>query len=221
METFGTPGVIATLVVDDHVMLAEGVASYLNQIEDIRVVGIAGSGQAALAALAAEPVDVVLLDYRLPDTAGDELATVIAREWPAAKVLMITANDDDDVVVRAIKAGCHGFVPKGRTAAELLSAIRAVHAGEAVFDPTVLARALTQVNRSRVEHSRGDDLTPRERQILQLLADGLSTSKIAEKLVLSQATVRNHIQNVLAKLDTHSKLEAVTFAIRQGLVETG
>ena len=221
METFGTPGVIATLVVDDHVMLAEGVASYLNQIEDIRVVGIAGSGQAALAALAAEPVDVVLLDYRLPDTAGDELATVIAQEWPSAKVLMITANDDDDVVVRAIKAGCHGFLPKGRTAAELLSAIRAVHAGEAVFDPTVLARALTQVNRTRVEHSRGDDLTPRERQILQLLADGLSTSKIAEKLVLSQATVRNHIQNVLAKLDTHSKLEAVTFAIRQGLVETG
>lgn len=208
---------VATLVVDDHIMLAEGVAAYLRQADDIEVIGVTATGQQTMESLAERAADVVLLDFRLPDTAGDELATQILERWPQTRILMITANDDAEVIVRAISAGCHGFLPKGRSASDLLAAVRAVHAGEAVFDPTSLARALPQMRHQRRDRAVGDDLTPREREILQFLAEGVTTTGIAGRLVLSQATVRNHVQNILTKLDAHSKLEAVTIALRHGL----
>lgn len=213
------PEAMSLLIVDDHAMLADGIASYLAHAPDIEVTGIAGTGQQALKLLAERAAEVVLLDFRLPDTTGDELAKSILLRWPASKILMITANDDDDVVVRAINAGCQGFLPKGRTGAELLAALRAVHAGQAVFDPATLARALSRL-RHDSDRRVGDDLTPRELEVLQLLASGLSTKAIAVELRLRPATVRNHVQNTLTKLNAHSQLEAVAFAVRHGIVDS-
>lgn len=210
-------GAIATLIVDDHAMLAEGLAAYLRLADDIDVVGAVGTGADALEILAGARVDVLLLDQRLPDTTGIAVARQAVARSPGTKVLVITANGDDDLVAEAILAGCHGFLPKGRTANELLAAVRAVHAGESVFDSSVLARILPGLAESK-EQSPGDDLTSREREVLQLLAGGLSAAQIAARLEISPVTVRNHTQNVLTKLGAHSKLEAVSLALRRGLV---
>lgn len=212
------PAVIQVLVVDDHVILAEEVNSYLSTAPDIEVVGVAANAAQALQRLRHHQVDVVVLDYRLPDVTGDELARMMLAQWPALRIVMVTANGDDSVAAAAIAAGCHGFLPKGRSGAVLMKAVRDVHAGIAVFDPTTVVRAIPFLRRRGPTVHTTWDLTDRERQVLTCLGEGLTTTDIATRLEISPVTVRNHIQRILTKLDAHSRLEAVSMGIRAGVV---
>jgi two-component system response regulator DevR len=160
--------------------------------------------------------DVVLMDYELPDGDGAVATERIKAEVPATQVVMVTSFDDETVLVRAIEAGCSGFITKHKAIQEVSSAVRAAHAGEALISPSMLARLLPRLRQN--PRGLGADLTPREVEVLKLLADGVSNQQIAEKLVLSMHTVRNHVQNVITKLGAHSKLEAVATAVREGII---
>lgn len=214
----GSPPVVQVVVVDDHRMIGEGITAYLNAAPDIRVCGLATDGAEAMQLLRATSADVVLLDYELPDVKGDELARTVLAEWPLTRIIMITANHDDSVVAAAIASGCHGFLLKGRSGTALVDAVRAVHSGVAVFDPTSVVRAMPFLRKRPSENPVDWDLTRREREVLGCLADGSTTVEIARSLDISPVTVRNHIQRILGKLDAHSRLEAVSMGIRAGVL---
>ncbi|MFA5890242.1 MAG: response regulator transcription factor [Actinomycetota bacterium] len=208
---------IKVLIVDDHKVFAEGLMKALEDQPGIEVVGMAHSVEAALAGARRGKPDVVLMDFDLPDGNGAEATTQIKQDLPATKVVMLTSFTDEKVLVAAIEAGCSGYVTKHKATEEVLAAVRAAHAGEALISPSMLARVLPRLHRSY--RGLGSDLTPREREILTLLADGLATGAIAEALVISPHTVRNHTQSILIKLQAHSKLEAVATAVREGIVD--
>lgn len=206
---------IRVLIVDDHTMVAEGMASILEDQPDLEVVGVAGSVADAHRLAVTEMPDVVVMDYRLPDGDGAEAARRIRAERPEAQVVMVTASGHDTVLAAALEAGCAAFVTKDRAADQVADAVRAAYAGQATIPPDMLARLLPRL---QPQSRQVGALTAREREVLQLLAEGLSNQEIAERLFLSMSTVRNHVQNVLRKLDAHSRLEAVTIAVRQGIV---
>jgi len=209
---------IRVLVVDDHKMFAESLVNLLEREEDLAIVGQAGSvGELKRVLQETEP-DVVLMDYRLPDGDGIEAAGYVRRERSEAQIVMLTGMSDDTVLLRAIDAGCAGFVTKDNAVEEAVAAIRAAASGEAVISPHMLSRLLPKLRRER-EQEPQSPLTPREREVLLLLAEGLSNGAIAERLFISLNTVRNHVQNLLSKLGAHSKLEAVAIAARNGLVD--
>lgn len=203
------------LIVDDHEMVAEGLSEVLATEDDIEVVGRAGTVRDAERMASQLAPDVVVMDYRLPDGDGLTATAAIRDQAPDTAVVMVTASDHDTVVAAAIEAGCSGFVAKDRAAQDVVHAVRAAARGEAGFPAAVLGRLL---GRGQAGPRDRGALTQRELEVLQLLADGLSTRAIADRFVLSVSTVRNHVQNILTKLDAHSKLEAVSVAMRQGIV---
>lgn len=156
------------------------------------------------------------MDYRLPDRDGVRTTHLIKEDRPETKVGMITSVDDEAVLVQALDAGCSGFVPKNRPMNELVDAVRAAHAGEALVSPDMLARLLPRLRRSY--RGLGAELTAREVEVLHLLAEGLTNQAIAQRLTISLNTVRNHVQSILTKLRAHSKLEAVATAVREGII---
>lgn len=213
------------LVVDDHAMFASSVAAALEAEDDITVVATAPDLRAARAELGARSgdghgIDVVLLDQRLPDGDGVDAVAELKQISAATKIVMLTASTDDDTLLRAMEGGCSGFVEKSRTVDELVGAVRGAAAGEAVLAPALLARLMLRVQR-RTEARVGTDLTARELEVLALVAEGLSNAAIAKRLWLSVNTVRNHVANLLGKLGVHSKLEALSVAVREGLLEDG
>jgi DNA-binding NarL/FixJ family response regulator len=209
-------GSMKVLVVDDHRMFAESLVRLLSDEADIVVSGIAGTVAEAREAARADPPDVVVLDYRLPDGDGARAAELIRHESPDASMVVLTGYSDEEALLAAIEAGCSSFVTKDKAADELVAAVRAAYAGESVISPGMLGRVLPRL---RHDSEAGKPaLTPRELEVLGLLAEGLSNAAVAERLVVSVNTVRNHVQNVLTKLGAHSKLEAVTLASRRGLV---
>ncbi|HWC32186.1 MAG TPA: response regulator transcription factor, partial [Actinomycetota bacterium] len=159
--------------------------------------------------------DVLLLDELLPDGSGIDAAADLSEVVPGMRILILTSVEDDRVVAAAMQNGCSGVVTKDRPLEELLRAIRAVARGQSVFDAAAL------IGPARNSTGPGSDLTPREHDVLRLLADGVSNAEIASRLGLSLNTVRNYIQTILGKLDAHSKLEAVAIAARRGLVQVG
>ena len=197
-------------------MFAQGLQAILSADPAIEVVATAGTVEAGCAAVRMHEPDVVLMDYELPDGDGAVATERIKAEVPATQVVMVTSFDDETVLVRAIEAGCSGFITKHKAIQEVSSAVRAAHAGEALISPSMLARLLPRLRQN--PRGLGADLTPREVEVLKLLADGVSNQQIAEKLVLSMHTVRNHVQNVITKLGAHSKLEAVATAVREGII---
>lgn len=207
---------IKVLIVDDHHMVSEALAAALGKQPDIEVVGAVGSSREAQERVQAARPDVVLMDYRLPDRDGVETTQLIKAGRPETKVVMITSVDDEAVLVQALDAGCSGFVPKNRPMNELIEAVRAAHAGEALVSPDMLARLLPRLSPSY--RGLGVDLTPREVQVLRFLAEGLSNQAVADRLTISLNTVRNHVQSILLKLRAHSKLEAVAAAVREGII---
>jgi DNA-binding NarL/FixJ family response regulator len=204
------------LIVDDHEVLAASLAQVLDHEADLTVVGAAGTLERARAQLATEKPDVVLLDHRLPDGDGVEAIPDLLALRPEASIVVLTATTADHVLVAAIEGGASGFVSKTRGLDEVTSAVRAAAAGESVISPEMLARLLPRLHR-RAAAPR-DKLTERERDVLQLLAEGLSNAAIAERLFVSVHTVRNHVANLSNKLGAHSKLEALSIAVREGLL---
>ena len=207
---------IRVLVLDDQQMFAESVARLLGSEDDIEVIAVAGTVAEAVELVEARRPDVAILDFQLPDGDGIDAALRIRETHPTTRILMLTGTDDERTVVAAIEAGCTGFVTKDKALSELVHAVRLTHAGEAYVAPRMLATLLPRLGST--QRGLGSDLTRREREVLDLMADGLSNQAIAEQMVLSVHTIRNHVQNLLAKLQAHSKLEAVVIATREGLL---
>lgn len=207
---------ILVAIIDDHRMLAESIAAGLRSAGNIEVVGIATTGADGLTLVSKHRPDVCLLDQRLPDVLGTDLVPSLLAASPSTHVLLVTASESDDVLRRALEVRCVGFLTKGEGIATLIEAVRRAAAGEIVLTPSDLRR-LVPVERPKTSRL-GFDLTPREREVLALLTDGRSTTGISAELHLSQSTVRNHVQSILTKLGAHSKLEAVTIALREGVL---
>jgi DNA-binding NarL/FixJ family response regulator len=208
---------VSVLIIDDHRMFAESLARLLADDKGIAVVGTAASGAEGIELAAHLLPNVVLVDYQLPDTDGVAIAAAIKRGNPASMVVMLTASTDDRVLLAAIDAACSGFLTKDQAAGEVAEAVRAAAAGEALISPALLARLLPKIN--RIQPRLGSDLTEREREILELLARGWTNKVIAAELHLSVNTIRNYVQYVLTKLGAHSKLEAVSTAVREGIID--
>jgi DNA-binding NarL/FixJ family response regulator len=208
---------IKVMVVDDHQLLTESLLMVLEEESDMTVVATAASvAEARLKARRYLP-DVVLMDYRLPDGLGTDAARFIREENPDIKIVMLTGFPDDAILVAAIEAGCSGYITKDSAVGEAISAVRAAHAGEALISPAMLARLLPKLRRDY--RGVGSSLTDREREVLNLLAQGSQNSTVADQLFLSVNTVRKHVQSILSKLGAHSKLEAVAVAVREGIID--
>ncbi len=214
-----TTSPIRVLVCDDHRIVADGLAAVLSNEEGIDVVGVTGSAAEVVEAAGRLQPDVVLMDFVLPDGTGAEAAQAVKRARPEAKVVMLTSFAEEDVLVASIEAGCSGFVTKHRGTSDVAVAVRLAAEGEAVVSQEMLATLLPRLSRTR--QGLGSDLTPREMEVLRLLADGESKERIGQRLFLSPNTVRNHIQSILTKLGAHSRLEAVAVAVREGLIRRG
>ncbi|MCU1461842.1 MAG: Response regulator with domain [Acidimicrobiales bacterium] len=210
-------GRIRILVVDDHEIFAHSLVRLLGSRPELKVVGTAGGVADAVAATLAHAPDVVLMDFELPDGDGPQATEQIKALIPAVKVIMLTARTDDQALVRAIAAGCSGFVKKEEAVDVLFEAIVSVHEGETITAPTELVPLLRQLRPTR--RGLGADLTPRELEILELMVAGLVNKQIAQSLGLRLNTVRNHVQSILSKLQAHSKLEAVATAVREGVID--
>lgn len=210
-------GPTTVLVVDDHEVLAQSLAMMLDAEPDLCVVGLASSLASARAQVKARRPDVVLLDVTLGD--GDGVADIprLLEAHPDTRIVVLTARSDDRVLLAAVEAGAAGFLSKAGGVPQVVQAVRAAAAEEAVMSPDVLARLLPLM-RGRTERS-AEQLTDRELEVLQLVARGLTNAAIAEELVLSVHTVRNHVAALSHKLGAHSKLEALSIGLRQGLVK--
>lgn len=213
-----TPSSLHVVIIDDHVMFAEGVAASLRATGEVSVDAIAPTAEAGEAAVDLHRPHVVLLDFGLPDDDGVGLARRLHQRHPETRLVMVTSLVDERLVLKAVEAGCAGFVTKDRTVDELVAAIRSVADGEALISPVMLNKVLRQIRR-RSEGSIGADLSEREREVLQYVCDGMTNPAIAERLHVSHNTVRSHVQNILSKLQVHSKLEAAAVATRAGLVD--
>ena len=211
------PDTVRVLVVDDHQMFAASLAQALQAEPDLRVVGQATSIAEARRLVSSAVPDVVLLDHRLPD--GDGVAAIadLHRIRPSAKIVVLTASSSDRLLVAAMEGGAAGFIAKTQPLDDVIAGVRAAAQGESVVSAKLLNRLLPRLHR----RSGGGrtELTEREREILDLLARGLSNADIAQQLTISVHTVRNHVANLSAKLGAHSKLEVLSIAVREGLVE--
>lgn len=203
------------LIVDDHDMVAQALAESLGARSEFDVVGVARTRDAVLSLLQTHPVQVMVSEVRLQDDDEGALLTEALRARPDLKVLVLSSYSDDWSVSRAVEAGCHGYLLKEQHLTDLYEAITAVHQGEAAFAPSILNRVLRLV---RTDRSSSSSLTSREMEVLRLLAAGMTTDQIAGELFVSPNTVRNHVNNVIRKLNVHSRLEAVSHAIRTGLI---
>lgn len=213
--TASPPDLISVLVVDDHPVFAQSLRAALETVDTMRVVGVAHSAEDALQEAARSQPGVILLDYRLPDAGGGRLIEQLQVVAPGTRVVVLTASADDHTLIDAIESGCASFLTKDQTLEDVVMAVQSAAIGEAVIPPALLARVLPRLRRRGGPSSA---LTPREREVLELLAAGVPSNEIAERLFVSRNTVRNHVQNVLTKLGAHSRLEAVAIGIREGLV---
>jgi DNA-binding NarL/FixJ family response regulator len=212
---------IRVLLVDDHQLLTDSLARLLSAEPDMEVVGIGGS-VAEAKQLAQKPMDVVLMDYRLPDGTGAEATRAIKARWPSARVVMLTAVQDDETVLESIQAGADGYLTKDRAVDDVVATVRSARAGETLLPRSVILGIANRVAMARdrqAERPPIEALTARELQVLQSLAEGLATPAICENLSISRNTLRTHVQNIMMKMAVHSKLEAVTVGLRHRIID--
>lgn len=210
-------GPVTVFLVDDQEMVAESVMIALATFPDLRPIGRASSAAQAVEALAATPADVVLIDQRLPDAGGVELAARLAAAYPKSGVVLVTGHPDSPSLAAALEAGCRGYLAKGARFETLISTIRRVAAGEVAIPASMLQDLARHLDRRRSRPS--EELTAREREVLVLLARGTSTDGIAKALALSAHTVRTHVRSILHKLNAHSRLQAVSTARALELID--
>jgi DNA-binding NarL/FixJ family response regulator len=207
------------LVVDDHLVVRQGLRSLLSQYPDIEVVGEADGGPAALKLITDLQPDVVLLDIRMAGPSGLEVAGQLRRSGAGARIIILTSHDDEAYLMEAAQAGVHGYLLKSTSAELLAEAIRAVHAGEHRLSPALMSTALEQLEALSRAHAQAESgLSDQELQLLHLLAEGAGTQDMARALYLSERTVKRKIQDILAKLGAASRAHAVAEAFKRGLL---
>ena len=215
---------IHILLVDDHAILRQGTAELLRREPDMEVVGQAGDGQEALNLVQALNPEVVVMDVRMPGMSGVEATRRIHAAYPAIQVLVLTAHDDDQYVFSLLEAGACGYLLKSAPIADLVKAIRQVKAGESPLDPAIARKIVTRMSGNGEkpalrphETTMLEELSARELEVLQLLAQGRSNRGIGEALFISDRTVQAHLTNIYAKMGVTTRLDAVLMAIRRGL----
>jgi DNA-binding NarL/FixJ family response regulator len=215
---------IRVLIADDQALIREGLQMLLGLSPGIEVVGTATDGNEAVELAARQLPDVILMDLRMPRCDGVEATRRILRDHPSIRIVVLTTYADDESIFSALEAGAMGYLTKDAGAAEIQAAIRTIHAGEALLNPAVQRRLIQQLRggapRPTVsEPSLPDGLTPREAEVLRLIAEGLSNAEIAERLVVAESTVKTHINNIFSKAALRDRAQAVVYAMQHGLVE--
>ncbi len=214
---------IRIVVADDHTLIRQGIVGLLNAQADMQVVREVGSGQEAVQAAIEATPDVLLMDITMPGLNGLDATREIRRRAPGVSVLILTMHDREDYLFQALRAGAAGYVLKGADIQELLSAIRSVRRGDVYLYPTVTKKLLADYLRrvdSGQEPEGYDGLTEREREVLRLIAQGMTTAEIAQALCLSPHTVETHRDHIMDKLNLHRKAELIKYALRKGLIDT-
>ncbi len=216
---------IRVLLVDDDVLMRAGLAAILSSDETVDVVGEAPDGRVAVERVAQLLPDVVLMDVRMPDLDGITATREVVATAPNTRVVILTTFEDDDYIFGALTAGASGFLLKRTSPEDLLAAIKAVAAGDSLLSPSVTRRVIDRMAHlpagEAVFDDRLADLTPREREVLEQLARGLSNTEIAEELVIEESTVKTHVKRILMKLRLRDRVQAVIFAYESGLTRPG
>jgi NarL family two-component system response regulator LiaR len=211
----GVAKTIRVVIVDDHELVRSGLESTLQLFDDIDLVAQAGAGEAAVSACEATRPDVVLMDLVMPGMSGIEATHRILERCPGTRVVALTSFSEEELIEGALRAGAIGYLMKDVSGAELAAAVRAASAGVPTLAPQAAAVLMHAV---AAPDALGKDLTPREVQVLALVAEGLSNSEIADRLVISLSTAKRHVSSVIAKLGASSRTEAATMAVRHHLV---
>jgi DNA-binding NarL/FixJ family response regulator len=215
---------VRVLLVDDDQLMRAGLRAVLSSDADIEVVGEAATGRAAVARVRALRPDLVLMDVRMPDLDGIAATREVLATSPDVKVVILTTFEDDDYIFGALSAGASGFLLKRTTPEELLAAIHTVAAGDSLLSPSVTRIVLERLARQPAPQIAGSavaDLTPREREVLGLVARGLSNGEIAAALVIEESTVKTHVKRILGKLGLRDRIQAVIFAYESGITQPG
>jgi DNA-binding NarL/FixJ family response regulator len=205
------PNLIRILTVDDHPLLRKGIAALVNGEPDLKLVAEASNGNEAIDAFRSHRPDVTLMDLQMPEVDGIDAIDRIRREFPEARIIVLTTYSGDTQVLRALKAGARGYILKGHVHKELLDAIRAVHAGQKRIPPEIAAQL--------ADHAADDALTEREIDVLRLIGAGNSNKQIADQLSIGEATVKSHVTNILSKLGANDRAHSVTIGLKRGIIE--
>ena len=205
---------LRVLLVDDHQVVRMGLRFVLEDVDGVQLVGEAGSADEAIAQCEILQPDVVIMDIKMPKKNGIVACREIVTRWSQINVIMLTSFVDDDLIAEAIQAGAVGYVLKGVSTDELVRALNAVREGGALLDPAITRRVLQLMRHQQPEENPFTELTKRERAVLSLVAEGKTNREIAEKLVISEKTVRNNVSIILSKLGLANRIEAAMFAIK-------
>jgi DNA-binding NarL/FixJ family response regulator len=215
---------IRVVIADDHVLYRRGLQTVVTQEEDIDIVGEASDGQEAIDRTVELLPDVVLMDVRMPRVSGIEACAAIKTQVPSTRIIMLTMSDEESDLYEAVKAGANGYLLKEISIEEVADAIRAVVEGQSLISPSMASKLLSEFNAlaKRAEEKQNipaPKLTDRELEVLKLVAQGMSNKEIADDLFISENTVKNHVRNILEKLQLHSRMEAVMYAMREKLLD--
>ena len=219
---------IRVLIADDHALFRRGLEMVLDEEDDIDLVGQASDGTEAVAVAGESLPDIVLMDIRMPKSSGIEACRAIKEVAPSAKIVILTISDEEEDLFEAIRAGASGYLLKDIPLDEVAEAVRAVHGGQSLINPSMAGKLLTEFatlakrdteEEETAQHVAPPKLTDREMEVLKLVARGMNNRDIAKELFISENTVKNHVRNILEKLQIHSRMEAVMIAVRQKLIE--
>ena len=206
-----SPSLIRILSADDHPLLREGISALVASQSDMKLVAEASTGREALEQFRVHRPDVALMDLQMPDMNGIEAMVAICSEFPDARIIILTTYKGDIQVLRALKAGARAYLLKSLLRKELLETIRAVHVGQKRIPPEIASQI--------AEHAVDGTLTSRETEVLRLIAAGYANKLVADQLLITEETVKGHVKNILSKLDANDRTQAVTIALKRGIIE--
>jgi len=211
-------GKIRILIADDHPVVREGLTAMLDRQEDMEVVGDASNGAAAVSKAAETAPDVILMDLRMPVMDGVEAMRAIAAQQPSVSFIVLTTYDNDEYIFKGIEAGARAYLLKDSPREELFKAIRAVHRGESLIQPSVASKVLDRFATLSRQSQSPELLSEREKEVLRLMATGAANKALASALFISESTVKTHVQSIFQKLDVSDRTGAVTQALQRGII---